>query len=377
MVQGDDLDELERIGRDVEQRLRGVPGLENVETQTDEGAPQLAIILDRERLRALGLDAVAVGQTVRTAVDGTIATRYAEGNLEYDVRVMLPRRQFTSADALGNVALFPGGRGGSPIYLRDVATVREAIGPTQIERENQNRVIEVTGDVLTEVAPVSEVSDSVRARLAGMQLPQGYGIIIGGEEEAVREANKQMLLVIGLAVFLVFVVLAVQYESIVDPLIILLAVPMGLIGVVVTLWVTGMPLSAPVYLGMILLAGIVVNNSILLVEFVEGFRHERGVPITEAVVEAGFVRMRPILMTTFTSLVGSMPLALGLGQGSELMRPLAVAVVGGIAFSTLLTLFVVPCAYVIMHAAAGRVRGWLLGPSKPQPSSGVAPVAGD
>jgi CzcA family heavy metal efflux pump len=365
MIQGDDLDELERIGREVEQKLRGIPGLENVETQTDEGAPQLAIILDRERLRALGLDAVAVGQTVRTAVDGTIATRYAEGNLEYDVRVMLPRRQFSSAEALGNVALFPGGRGGSPIYLRDVATVREAIGPTQIERENQNRVIEVTGDVLTEVAAVSEVSDSVRARLAGMVLPTGYGIIIGGEEEAVREANKQMLLVIGLAVFLVFVVLAVQYESVVDPLIILLAVPMGLIGVVATLWITGMPLSAPVYLGMILLAGIVVNNSILLVEFVEGFRHERGVPITEAVVEAGFVRMRPILMTTFTSLVGSMPLALGLGQGSELMRPLAVAVVGGIAFSTLLTLFVVPCAYVIMHGMAARVRGWLIGPATP------------
>jgi multidrug efflux pump subunit AcrB len=377
MIQGDDLDELERIGREVEQRLRGVPGLENVETQTDEGAPQLAIILDRERLRALGLDAVAVGQTVRTAVDGTIATRYAEGNLEYDVRVMLPRRQFTSADALGNVALFPGGRGGSPIYLRDVATVRDAIGPTQIERENQNRVIEVTGDVLTEVAPVSQVTDSVRVRLAGMVLPMGYGLIIGGEEEAVRETNRQMALVIGLAIFLVFVVLAVQYESIVDPLIILLAVPMGLIGVVATLWITGMPLSAPAYLGMILLAGIVVNNSILLVEFVEGFRHERGVPIAEAVVEAGFVRMRPILMTTFTSLVGSMPLALGLGQGSELMRPLAVAVVGGIAFSTLLTLFVVPCAYVIMHGAAGRVRGWLIGPAKPKTASGMEPATGD
>jgi len=372
MVQGDDLDELERIGRDIERRLAGVPGLENVETQTDEGAPQLAITLDRERLRAIGLDAAAVGQTVRTAVDGTIATRYAEGNLEYDVRVMLPRRQFTSAEALGNVALFPGGRGGSPVYLRDVAIVREAIGPTQIRRENQNRVIQVTGDVITAVAPISAVTDSVRARLATLQLPIGYGVMIGGENEAVREANQQMLLVILLAVFLVFVVLAVQYESVVDPLIILLAVPLGLIGVIVTLWASGMPLSAPVYLGMILLAGIVVNNSILLVEFVEDFRHQRGVPIQEAVVEAGCVRMRPILMTTVTTLVGSAPLALGWGQGSELMRPLAVAVVGGIAFSTLLTLFVVPCAYVIMHGAASRVRVWVLGTPRPE-----AVVAGD
>ncbi|HEX5831491.1 MAG TPA: efflux RND transporter permease subunit, partial [Gemmatimonadaceae bacterium] len=361
LIQGDDLKELERLGAEVEQRLRGVPGLENVEMQADEASPQLAILLDRERLRALGLDAATVGQTVRTAVDGTVATRYAEGNMEYDVRVMLPRDRFTSADALASVALFPGGRGSGPVYLRDVAQVRETTGPTQIERENQNRVLELSGDVITEVAPITAVTDSVRARLAGMRWPDGYGVIIGGEEEAIRETNRQMLLVIALAIFLVFVVLAVQYESLVDPIIILLAVPLGLVGVIATLWITGTPLSAPVFLGMILLAGIVVNNSILLVEFVEGFRHERGVPVRQAVVEAGYVRMRPILMTTFTSLVGSAPLALGIGEGSELMRPLAVAVVGGIAFSTLLTLFVVPCAYVVLHGAADRVREWVLG----------------
>ena len=362
MIQGDDLAELERLGREAELRLKGIPGLENVELQTDEGSPQLAIVLDRERLRALGLDAAAVGQTVRTAVDGTIATRYAEGNLEYDVRVMLPRDRFTSPEALAGVALFPGARGGAPVYLRDVATVRETIGPTEIERENQNRVLEVTGDVITEVAPLSAVTDSVRARLADWRLPNGYGLIFGGEEEAIQATNRQMTLVIALAIFLVFVVLAVQYESVVDPFIILLAIPLGLVGVIATLWATGTPLSAPVFLGMILLAGIVVNNSILLVEFVEGFRHERGATPAEAVVEAGVVRMRPILMTTLTSMIGSAPLALGIGEGSELMRPLAIAVVGGIAFSTLLTLFVVPCAYVVLHTGAERVRSWVQGP---------------
>ena len=216
--------------------------------------------------------------------------------------------------------------------------------------------------IITEVAPISVVTDSARARLAAMQWPNGYGMIIGGESEAINETNRQMLLIIALAIFLVFVVLAVQYESIVDPLIIILAIPLGLIGVVATLWATGTPLSAPVFLGMILLAGIVVNNSILLVEFVEQFRHERNVPIQEAVVEAGFVRMRPILMTTLTSMVGMMPLALGIGEGSELMRPLAIAVVGGIAFSTMLTLFVVPSAYVVMHTAADRARAFLVTP---------------
>lgn len=362
-IQGDELMELERLGREVEQRVKGIPGLENIEVQIQEGSPQLGVFVDRERLRSLGLDAGTVGQTLRTALDGTVATRYAEGNMEFDVRVMLPKGKFTSPEDLAGVAMFPGSRGGAPVYLRDVADVREIMGPNEIRRENQNRIMRMNGDIITEVAPISAVTDSVRARLATMEWPNGYGIIIGGEEEAITETNRQMLLIIALAIFLVFVVLAVQYESVVDPLIILLAIPLGLVGVVATLWATGTPLSAPVFLGMILLAGIVVNNSILLVEFVEDFRHRQNVPLHQAVVEAGYVRMRPILMTTLTSMVGSMPLALGIGEGSELMRPLAIAVVGGIAFSTLLTLFVVPCAYVVMHTAADRVRAFLVAPS--------------
>jgi multidrug efflux pump subunit AcrB len=382
MIQGDDLAELQRLGAEVERRVRGVRGLENFDMNADEAAPLLSIILDRERLRALGLDAASVGQAVRTAVDGTIATRYAEGNFEYDVRVMLPRDRFTRPEALADVALFPGSRGGPPVYLRDVAQVRETVGPTSIERENQNRILELSGDIITEVATPTEVTDSIRARLADMRWPNGYGVIIGGEEEAIRETNRQMVLVIALAIFLVFVVLAVQYESVIDPLVILLAIPLGLVGVIATLWASDTPMSAPVFLGMILLAGIVVNNSILLVEFVEGFRREHGVPAEQAVVEAGVVRMRPILMTTLTSLVGSAPLALGIGEGSELMRPLAIAVIGGIAFSTLLTLFVVPCAYVVLHSAGDRVRDFVIGARpKPEPrpelDPGIAGSAGD
>jgi CzcA family heavy metal efflux pump len=372
-VTGDDLLELERLGREIEQRVRGIPGLANLELQAQEGSMQLGIFLDRERLRSLNLDAGTVGQTVRTALDGSIATRYAEGNMEFDVRVMLPKGKFRSQEELANIAMFPGARG-APIYLRDVADVREVMGPTEIRRENQSRVLRMNGDVITEQASISDVTDSVATRLSGMTFPNGYGVIIGGENEAIRDTNRQMLLIIALAIFLVFVVLAVQYESVVDPLLILLAIPLGLIGVVATLWVTNTPLSAPVFLGMILLAGIVVNNSILLVEFVEEFRHRQGVPIDQAVVEAGFVRMRPILMTTLTSIVGSLPLALGIGEGSELMRPLAIAVVGGIAFSTLLTLFVVPCAYVVLHGAAARVRGFVLAPQRP---SSAGAEAGD
>jgi multidrug efflux pump subunit AcrB len=374
-IVGDQLAQLDEIGQEVVRRLRGVTGLENVQAQADEPRPMLSIALDRERARNLGLDVAAVGQTVRTALDGTVATRYADGNFEYDVRVLFPRHKFASMTDVGGTLLFPGGRNNAPVFLRDIADVSPAVTPATIRRENQNRRIEVSGDVITAVASISQVTDSIRARLADLSLPDGYGIIIGGEQEAIEDTNSQMALVIVLAMFLVFVVLAVQYESLLDPIIILTAVPLALIGVVAILGLTNTPFSAPVYLGMIMLAGIVVNNSILLVEFSNQFRREEGASIEAAVVEAGVVRMRPILMTTFTSLVGALPLALGLGQGGELMRPLAIAVVGGLAVSSFLTLFVVPSFYVILHKAGEAVRQFVLGDARP--ARVAAEVAGD
>jgi len=234
-----------------------------------------------------------VGQTLRTALDGTVATRYTQGNQEYDLRVMFPRERFRSPEDLGSIGLFPGATGGAPIYLRDVARVRSVLGPTMILRENQNRAYRLTGDAITEVASIGEVNDSIRARLASIALPDGYRIVLGGEEEAI-------------------------------------------------------------------LAGIVVNNAILLVEYIEQGRRA-GHSREESVIEAGAVRLRPILMTTLTTACGMFPLALGLGDGSELMQPLAIAVVGGLSVSTLLTLFVVPSAYLILTGVTGRLQAWLMG----------------
>jgi hydrophobe/amphiphile efflux-1 (HAE1) family protein len=376
-IVGDELPVLEQVGRDVARTLQGTPGLQNFEAQADDQNPLLSIELDRERARALGLDVATVGQTIRTALDGTIATRYAEGNFEYDVRVFFPRGRFQSVNNLADLPMFPAGPGRAPVQLRDVAFVGPALGPSSIKRENQNRQIRLTGDVLTNVASVGSVTDSIRERLTALSVPEGYGIIIGGEAEAIEESNAQMFLVVGLAIFLVFVVLSVQYESLTDPFVILAAVPMSLVGVVGILKITGTPFSAPALLGMILLAGIVVNNSILLVEFVNQYREETGATVLEAVVEAGAARMRPILMTTITSLVGTAPLALGLGDGSELMRPLAIAVVGGLSVSTLLTLFVVPCLYVLLHALRDRLRSFVIGTPGASRGATPQPVAGD
>ena len=201
--------------------------------------------------------------------------------------------------------------------------------------------------------------------------------MIGGDFEAVQQSNAQMKLVVFLAIFLVFVVLAVQYESVIDPLVILLAIPLAMVGVIGILWVTHTPFSAPVLLGMILLAGIVVNNSILLVEFVEHYRRDTGVPAAVAVVEAGAVRMRPIVMTTVCSLVAMIPIALGIGAGSELMQPLAIATVGGLLLSSILTLVVVPCGYLVLHGAGDRLKAFLVGRKASAPHVEPEPTAGD
>ena len=361
VVSGDDLSVLRSIGEEIMARTRGITGLEQLNPSSDESTPQLAIELDRERASYLGLNVATVGQAVRTALDGTVATRFTSGNQEYDLRVRLPRERFAAPEDVGSVALFPGGQGGQPIYLRDVARVYTTMSPTSILRENQNRIFRLTGDVNDDITTIDAVNDSIMARLATMELPDGYGLVYAGEAEAIRENNRQLAIVVGLAIFLVFVVLAVQYESFVNPFIILLAIPLSLIGVCLMLWITQTPLSAPVLLGVILLAGIVVNNAILLVEYTEQGRREFGWSREQAVVEAGAVRLRPILMTTLTTAFGMLPLALGIGEGSEMMQPLAIAVVGGMSVSTVLTLFVVPGAYVIFNTSAERALNFLTG----------------
>jgi hydrophobe/amphiphile efflux-1 (HAE1) family protein len=368
-VQGDHLPTLQRLAGDVQTRMEGIAGLDGVQLSTEEASPQLSIRIDRERTADLGLSVADVGQTVRTALEGSTPTRYTEGNYEFDIRVRMPREEFQSPEDLGAIALFPSRD--QPIYLRDVATVRLGTGPTTILRENQNRLIRVTGEVNETVANVGNVAREVRQRLASLELPEGFSILYGGEEEAVRESNRNLSIVIGLAIFLVFVVLAVQYESLTNPLVILVSVPLALIGVAVLLWVTGTPRSAPVLLGVILLTGIVVNNAILLVQYVEiGVRE--GLSVTDAIVEAGAVRLRPILMTTLTTILGMMPLAFGIGEGTELMQPLALAVVGGLSVSTVLTLLVLPGVYLMVTSAAERLKVFVVGPSVKERVKGVA-----
>lgn len=354
-VFGPDLPELRRIGMDLQARLASLPGLANVESTYEEVTPEVRVELDRRRAADLGLDVAEVGQTVRTAVGGSVPTRLTEGDREYDIRVRFDPGRVRSADDLAALPMFPSS--GAPIRLGDVADVSETLAPQSVLRINQNRAVRVTASVLSELWTVAEATAAARAVIAEEPLPEGYVVRFGGQEEAIRQNRKAQLTAIGLAVFLVFSVMAIQYESLVNPLVIMAAIPLAVVGVVVALAVTGLPLSAPVFLGMILLAGIVVNNGILLVEYIEIRRRAGAASRLEAILEAAPLRVRPILMTVSTTVIGMLPLALNPAEGAELMAPLAVGVIGGLVVSTGLTLFVVPCLYLILTGLGDRLAG--------------------
>jgi multidrug efflux pump subunit AcrB len=354
---GEDLATLERLGNDLAAQLARLPGLVNVDSSYQRTAPELRVEVDRVRAATLGLDVGEVGRTVRTAVGGTVATRLTEQDREFDVRVRFPRELVQSASELGSVPLFP--RTGVPVRVRDVARIYESSSPQTILRENQNRLVRVTAQALPSVWSTGEATAAVRKVLAGFALPEGYTVRFGGQEETIAENRRIFLTMIGLAVFLVFAVMAVQYESFSLPLAIMGAIPLALVGVVGALALAGLPISAPVMLGMILLAGIVVNNGILLVEYIE-LRRKTGLEPVAAILEAAPLRVRPILMTVGTTVVGMLPLALNPAEGAELMSPLAVAVIGGLTVSTALTLFVVPSLYLeLFRMREAFSRRWL------------------
>lgn len=355
-VLGEDLPTLQRLAREIIRAIEDIPGLEAVEMNDEDRTPALQIEVDRERAAALGLDVRAVAQALRQAVTGTVPTRYSTGVNEYDVRVRMPREEVENLDRLGEVIVANGANG--PIQARQVASFTLGEGPAEIGRENQLRIQRIVGSFNTSENDVGSIMAQVQRRLAGIDMPEQYGVALGGQFETVAETEREMNTVILLAVFLVLVVLIVQYEQLTNPLVIMTAAPLALCGALVALWVSSTPLSAPVFLGAVLLIGIVVNNAILLVEYIEQGR-ARGLADMDAVIEAGAVRLRPILMTTLTTVVGMLPLAIGLDAGGALMQPLAVAVVGGLLSSMLLTLVLVPCLYLVAQPAARRVIDFL------------------
>ena len=344
-IQGPDLDTLNLIGEDIMQRLQGAKGLRNLKHSSEEVRQELSIEVDRERAAALQLDIEDIASAMRYALEGTVVTDFIEGDRSYNIRLRLPRNKIDSPQDIDSVLLFSTSNDRPAIFLGDVASVKIIASPAQILRDKQQRYVEIS-------ASISGISGSVHVdierRLDGLVLPNGYTFYDGGSKQALQEGKQLFGILIALALFLVLVVMAVQYESLLNPVLILLSVPFAIIGVVIGIKLTGLPLSMPVWLGLVMLAGIVVNNAIVLVEYIE-LQRAKGLAIYDAVVVSAQLRLRPILMTTLTTVAGMLPLALKLGEGAEMLQPLAITIVSGLSFSLFVSLLLIPIAYLSLH----------------------------
>ncbi len=344
-VQGPDIEVLTALGEEIVSRLEGTKGLTNLRHSYEETRNEVSVSIDRHRAADLGIRVNDISRALRAALDGLVVSDFIEGDRQYDVRLRLPRTGFRSPDDLGNILV--GLHQGQPVRLRSVANVLFNPAPASILRDNQRRIVEVTASLSDDLGPEQAMA-RVSERLADLSLSEGYSLYDGGEIRTLQEGRRMGYVLLGLAVFLVFVVMAVQYESLRNPLVILLGIPFTTIGVAAGIhWLT-IPISMPIWLGMIMLAGIVVNNAIVLVEQIEVER-EQGREMVEAIVEGARLRLRPIMMTTLTTVMGMLPLAIGFGEGSEMLQPLAVVIVWGLSFSMLVTLVLIPAVYRMMH----------------------------
>ena len=353
-VQGPDIETLHALGHRVAGVLGELPELRNVSWTGEETQHELSIDVDRERAAQLGLSVEDVGTALRFALNGEIAGDFIDGDRQFDIRLRLPRASLQTIADLESTLLFAPDRDRPAVHLSDVGRVRLTAAPTEILRYQQQRMVEVYASISGDQA-LNQVMEKLQARLAELDIPDGYQVYDIGAFTALQEGRQTAGLLLGLALFLVFVVMAVQYESLRNPLVILLSVPFALTGPALLLPLSGVPLSMPVWLGLIMLAGIVVNNAIVLVEYVE-LQRARGLGIQEAIAQAGELRLRPSLMTTLTTVVGLLPLSLGLGEGAEMLQPLAQTMVYGLTFSLAVSLLLVPVIYTALQGRTTRAE---------------------
>ncbi len=340
---GDDLDVLSSLAKEATSLVEEVPGTAEVSNSMGQGRPEIRVIADRDRAAAYGLGGSQIASAVRTAVQGTVATQYRTGGEEVDVRVRLEGGQNANIEDLQNLTVSSPVAGTVPI--RQIARLEEAEGPNSINRTDQARVVNVTANLSGR--DLGSVMEDIKAKMNNMDVPQGYTIEYGGQNEEMADAFGNLGLALLLAVALVYLVMVAQFESLIYPFIIMFSVPVTIIGVTLSLLLTGRPFSVPAFIGVILLAGIVVKNAIVLVDYINVLRR-RGLERDEAILKAGPTRLRPILMTALTAILAMFPMALGLGAGAEGQAPLATVVVGGLTFSTVITLVLVPVIYATM-----------------------------
>jgi len=345
-IRGNNLDTLRELGDQAVKLLEPVTGLQNLTHSYEEVKEELNIRIDRERAAEFGIDAAVVGEALKIALDGQIISNYIEGDKDFDIRMRLPRANSYNPNVLQN--LMVDYKNTNAIRLGDIAYVSREATASRIVRSHQQRIVEISASY-DAAADQNEVLNTAMSRLSEINLPEGYVLYDNDTNKTLDEGQETGLIVLFLAIFLVFVVMAVQYESLLNPLIIMLSIPFAATGVAIGLLINAdMSLSMPVWLGLIMLTGIVVNNAIVLVEQIE-LEREKNNSLIESIKNAAALRLRPILMTTLTTVFGMMPLAIGLGEGSEMLQPLAFVIVWGLSFSLFVSLILVPSLYALFH----------------------------
>lgn len=328
----------------VKAAIEQIPGVTDIDISRKEEKPELKVVVDREKASKLGLDIRTVGKTIETFFAGTTATRYRERGDEYDVEVRLRPDDRTKTEDLRDVLV--GTPGGEQISLANVAAIEQGVGPTKIERKDQARYITVSADISDR--DLGSVVADARKAIDKIPTPPGFSYKFAGAEKERKEAFRMLIIATALGMILVYMVMASQFESYRDPFIIFLSVPFGIVGVIVALVLTGISMNIVTFIALILLVGIVVNNGIVLISFIGILRH-RGYDTYRAIIDGGRSRLRPILSTTITTLLGLTPLMFTRGAGSEIWVPFAVTSIGGLTLSTLITLIMMPTLYSIFE----------------------------
>ena len=341
-VAGYALSTLKMLADEIVERLHQVEGLTDIRSSATGGQPEIQIAFDRQRIAELGTTAQRIGELLRNRLQGEVATELVRRDRKIDIRVRaLDAERETLAD-LERMAVSPSSYP-VPVPLSAVATVTAVDGPSEIRRIDQERVAIVSANLRGR--DLGSVVDDIERALADIPLPEGFTITMGGQNEEMVRSFDSMKFALTLAVFLVYLVMASQFESLLHPLVIMSTIPLGLVGSAAALLATDTTISVVVLIGLIMLAGIVVNNAIVLVDFINHLRRDEGLDKVAAVMRAGELRLRPILMTTSTTVLGLLPMAIGLGEGAEIRAPMAITVIGGLIVSSALTLVLIPVVY--------------------------------
>jgi HAE1 family hydrophobic/amphiphilic exporter-1 len=342
-IAGYDLEKLETVSDRISRAMTQSARFTDVKSSVEDGHPEIRIYFDKERAAALGLPVYSMAERVVDQVRGEIATQYSWRDRKINVLVRAKEEDRYSIQRIRRLIVNP--ESARPVTLDAVADVVVDTGPSEIRRIGQERVAIIQSNLrFGDLGAAAEEIDEI---IADARLPIGVTARLGGQNEEMAGSFRSLILALVLAVFLVYLVMASQFESLLHPFVILFSIPLALIGAVFALWLTGYTLSVVVFIGLILLAGIVVNNAIVLVDLINQLR-AKGMQKVEAVIEGGRLRLRPILMTTMTTALGLLPLAFGFGEGAEVRAPMAVTVIGGLLASTLLTLVVIPVVYTVL-----------------------------